>query len=430
MTSDNDSGGEAPVASSFLQRAVGADAISRQVTRQGQAINGRMGEHFAALLDQLQRSALEERQRHAAQLEQLRHSAAEEAHRNATYLDQRMVEIADGELRALSATIDHVAQELHRTFSHIDERSSSHIDERSAAQMAHLHESLFEHRRLQNRAFSRDNLPSALAVKQYYLQLKASKEPFDFDEIGLSVFSQNNEDGILMYIFSRIGMKSKRCIEIGCDLSASTVGIPEGNTINLITNFGFDGLIVDIDPAKAAAIRHFFAQSLSTKHLHAPAHMGVPARYFSPAIVNREVTIENINAVFQDAGFVGEVDLLSIDVDSADVLMWDAVEAVSPRLMMIEINARIPFEQVLYGQASQSQAPKDTLEYQASGGSSLAAACEVAAKKGYEFIGMDATVLNAFFLRRDVQTQDFPSRRPSDYTGHRFNPLRHVPGLG
>lgn len=421
MTSDKESGGDPQTTSSFLQRAVGTDALARDVTRQVQAVSDRMGEHFAALLDQMRRSTDEEIQRHAALLEQVRRDGAEETHRNAAYLDQRMVEILGEGLRALSSTLEHSAQEIHRTFAHIDERSW--------AQMTHLLEGLFEHRRLQNRAFSRDNLPSALAVKQYYLQLKASTQVFDFDEIGLSVFSQNNEDGILMYIFSRIGMKSKRCIEIGCDLSHSTVGIPEGNTVNLITNFAFDGLIVDIDPAKIAAIRHFFAQSLSTKHLHAPANLGAPARYFSPALVDREVTVDNINAVFGDAGFAGEIDLLSIDVDGADILMWEAIDIVSPRVVMIEINARIPFEEVVYGHAQQSQAPEDSLEYQAARSSSLAAACEVAEKKGYEFIGMDATVLNAFFLRRDVQTEDFPSRRPSDYTSHRFNPLRHVPGL-
>jgi hypothetical protein len=39
------------------------------------------------------------------------------------------------------------------------------------------------------------------------------------------------------------------------------------------------------------------------------------------------------------------------------------------------------------------------------------------------FIGMDATLLNAFFLREDVWTDAFARRTPSDYTNHRMNPL-------
>jgi hypothetical protein len=357
------------------------------------------GSGAVTLAIQQTNARLDERVRAVA--EDIRHTTAEEIHRGTSHLDERV--------RAVAEHIRHTtAEEIHRGTSHLDQATRNEI---------------FEHRRQQNRSFSRDNLPSAVAVKQYYLQLRASSGPLDFDEVGLSVFSQNNEDGILMYIFSIIGMKSRRCIEIGCDLSASTVGIPEGNTINLICNFGFDGLVVDIDPAKTGAIRHFFARHLSTMHYHSPATPNRPAGYFSPVLVTQEVTTDNINATFEDAGFSGEVDLLSIDVDGADVAMWRAVDVVSPRVIMIEINARLPFDAIVYGAASISSAPHDTLEYQASGGSSLAAACEVSAQKGYVFVGMDVTLLNAFFVRDDVWTQALPVRKPEDYLDHRMNPL-------
>ncbi|WP_018701295.1 hypothetical protein [Amorphus coralli] len=282
---------------------------------------------------------------------------------------------------------------------------------------------IIDDRQASNSYLARDNPPHPLSVKQYYLQLKALSDEVDFDEIGLSVFSQNNEDGILMYLLSRIGMKTKRCIEVGCDLSASTIGIPEGNTINLITNFGFDGLIVDIDPAKAGAIRHFFARALSTKHYHTPERNGRPSRYFSPSIVTAEVTTENINDVYRDAGFVGEVDLMSIDVDGADVAMWRAVTVVDPRLVMVEVNNRLECDQPVFGRATSSEAPVNTLEFQTSYGSSLAAACEVAAEKGYILVGMDVTLINAFFVRKDLAA-GFREVQPAEYRTHRMNPLR------
>tara|TARA_R110002020_G_scaffold15555_18_gene55287 strand:- start:9225 stop:10133 length:909 start_codon:yes stop_codon:yes gene_type:complete len=286
-----------------------------------------------------------------------------------------------------------------------------------------IQEALRGNRHSSNGYLLRDNLPSSLAVKQYYLQLKSHTSRLDFDEVGLSVFSQNNEDGILMYILSRIGMKTKRCIEIGCDLSGSSIGIPEGNSINLIVNFGFDGLIVDIDPAKTGAIRHFFSQALSTKHFHSPERDGLPAGYFSPKIATHEVTIDNINDVYADEGFSGEIDFMSIDVDGPDITMWKAVTVVDPRLVMIEVNNRLPFDTPVFGAATTSDAAPQTLEFQTSYGSSLAAACEVASAKGYTFVGMDMTLINAFFVRNDL-AGGFEARRPADYMGHRFNPVR------
>jgi hypothetical protein len=283
---------------------------------------------------------------------------------------------------------------------------------------------IYKHGYGKTRAYTRDDLPSALAVKTYYLQLKALTETVEFDEIGLSVFSQNNEDGILLYILSMIGMPAKRSIEIGCDLSNSTVGIPEGNTINLITNFNFDGLIIDMDPDKVSAIRHFFAQGLTTRHFHAPAQKGVPAHFYSPAIVNSEISSNNINAVLEGAGFTGEIDVASIDIDGADVLVWKHLTAVNPRVVVIEINSRMPFGEAIYGQATTSTASFDSMEYQESVGSSLAAACQVGDAKGYVFVGMNSTLINAFFVRRDLWRTQLPERHAHEYYDHRMNPFR------
>ena len=250
---------------------------------------------------------------------------------------------------------------------------------------------IHEHRYLQNGAYSRDRSPLPISVKRSYVQLKACDEILDFDEVGVGVYSQNNEDGILLYIFSRIGMTTKRSVEIGCDLSGSTVGVPEGNSLNLIINMGFDGLIVDIDADKVASIQHFFAQALPTKHFHAPAQGETPAHYFSPLIVAREVNADNINGILTDAGFVGELDLMSIDVDGPDLEIWQAVKVASPRVVVVEVNNRLPFDQPVYGQATTSSAPPETLEYQKWYGSSLAAACTVAHEKGYVFVGMGST---------------------------------------
>ncbi|MDR3417127.1 MAG: hypothetical protein P4L83_13160 [Nevskia sp.] len=51
---------------------------------------------------------------------------------------------------------------------------------------------------------------------------------------------------------------------------------------------------------------------------------------------------------------------------------------------------------------------------------------QVGAEKGYVFVGMDATLLSAFFVRRDVWVETLPERRPVDYLRRRMNPLLHI----
>jgi hypothetical protein len=55
-------------------------------------------------------------------------------------------------------------------------------------------------------------------------------------ESGFRVFSQNDEDGILLRLFSHIGHTNRYVIEIGSNCSGSDVGIPENLSTNLIVN--------------------------------------------------------------------------------------------------------------------------------------------------------------------------------------------------
>jgi len=65
-------------------------------------------------------------------------------------------------------------------------------------------------------------MPASEAVGQIALKLKyqtLTKENKPLPEIndtGFRIFSQNDEDGILLFIFSVIGTTNKQCVEIGC----------------------------------------------------------------------------------------------------------------------------------------------------------------------------------------------------------------------
>jgi len=197
------------------------------------------------------------------------------------------------------------------------------------------------------------------------------------------IYSQNGEDGILLYLFSNIGARDRRFIEFG---------IGDGrqcNTANLSLNFGWSGLLMDIDPLHIeAAQRHYLR------------HLGQDADRVH--ILRCEVTAENVNQVLKDNGITGDVDLLSIDIDGNDYWVWGALDVVRPRVVAIEYNASL-------GPTHRLTVPYDPssakLGKHPSGlfhGASLAALAALGAGKGYVLVGCESAGVNAFFVRRDL----------------------------
>jgi len=88
-----------------------------------------------------------------------------------------------------------------------------------------------------------DQYPNAATQIQLQVAYRLSKELghklTNINEIGFKAFSQTDEDGILLYIFSIIGAATKKSVEI-----CAGDGI-ECNTANLIINHGWHGLLVD-----------------------------------------------------------------------------------------------------------------------------------------------------------------------------------------
>ena len=87
-------------------------------------------------------------------------------------------------------------------------------------------------------------------------------------ESGFRVFSQNDEDGILLRLFTHIGHTNRYVIEIGSNCSGSDVGIPENLSSNLIVNHGWHGSIFEMEQAECDKMRYFFARDHSTRHFH------------------------------------------------------------------------------------------------------------------------------------------------------------------
>lgn len=185
--------------------------------------------------------------------------------------------------------------------------------------------------------------------------------------------SQNEEDGIILALLGAAGVTTRRFVEIGC-------GSTGGNAATLAADFGWAGLMVDgsgkaIDRVKAA-----FA--------------------FNPGVraVRAMVTPSRINRLIREQGFAGDVDLFSIDVDSIDYWLLDALDVCSPRVLVMEYNALFGPERRI----TLPNAPKPDDAPKGYTGASLAAIEALARRKGYRLVLCEESGINAFFVREGL----------------------------
>lgn len=239
-----------------------------------------------------------------------------------------------------------------------------------------------------------------------------------FDEVEFRNFSQTGEDGILHYIFSLIGTTNKRCAEICAGVGS------ECNSANLILKHGWDALLVDGNENHVARGKEFFS--------HHPDSKVVP-----PLYLQRWITRDNINDILEDAGFSGELDLFSLDMDGVDYWIWDAITAINPRVVVVEYQSEfgeepvtVPYRDDFCAQwvplkTQPQDQPRDGndnaaaggdsasqrdggMQFNQYGGASLAAFNKLAKRKGYRLVGANSLGHNAFFIRNDIGMAVFP----------------------
>jgi hypothetical protein len=182
------------------------------------------------------------------------------------------------------------------------------------------------------------------------------------------VYSQNGEDGLLLFIFSVIGTTDRRFIEFGFGDGH------ECNTRNLSQNFGWTGLMID------------------------SGDIALARRYLGKGVELAQATVEpeNVNDLFRLNGYAGEIDLLSIDIDGNDYWVWKALQVVRPRVVVIEYNASFALNPVTIPYTKDFEMPHPYYN-----GASLEALTRLGRRKGYSLIGCDSNGCNAFFVRDD-----------------------------
>jgi len=261
----------------------------------------------------------------------------------------------------------------------------------------------------------RDRFSAQVQISQRELVLKYQKLRNEnslpkLENTGFRVFSQFEEDGILLFILSVIGMRNKTFIEIGSDDGINS------NCANLVLNFGYHGLFLDGNPKSIKRGKRFYS-----KYPH-------PWMY-QPTFKCAKVKAENINELVEEAGLKGEIDLLSIDIDGNDYWIWNALETVSPNIVIIETHIEFGMRDIVVPYDPNYFYPGKHPVYH---GASPIAMVKLAKKKGYRLVGANQLGFNFIFVKNELAGEYLPEVSVESVLQHpsvkeswkRFEPIK------
>lgn len=231
-----------------------------------------------------------------------------------------------------------------------------------------------------------------------------------FSDTGFRVFSQFEEDGKLLFLFSVIGMEHKTFVEIGADDGVNS------NSANLYFNFGWHGLFIDGNEKAVRRGRKFFR-----KYPH--------TWFYQPTFICSKVTRENVNQLIESAGYKGKIGLLSIDIDGNDYWVWDAVSVVEPQVVIIETHNEFGMNNIVVPYDPDYFYPGKHPVYH---GASPVAMTKLAHKKGYRLVGANDLGSNFIYVKNGLADDLIPEvtvesllNHPSVAAGYKtFEPIK------
>lgn len=220
--------------------------------------------------------------------------------------------------------------------------------------------------------------------RQDILRLPKYQDEKRLERFGYKVYSQNDEDGIIAEIFRRIGMANRFFIEFGVQDGL------ECNSHFLLLQ-GWSGVFIEGGTKYCKEIERNFQTPIAQNRL---------------TLLNEFITAENINDLFAKtrAVEIGDIDLLSIDIDGNDYHIFKAVKVINPRVIIIEMNSKFPppAEWIM------PYNPSHMWDYTDNQGASLESLTKLGKEKGYRLVATNISGVNAFFVREDLCGDKFP----------------------
>jgi hypothetical protein len=211
------------------------------------------------------------------------------------------------------------------------------------------------------------------------IEQRQSAQCLDVRQAEFRVFSQWGEDGIIQYLLKRVAVERPVFVEFGVE------NYTESNTRFLLTNNQWAGLVIDGSAENIDYIRRdpiYWATNLKAEHAF--------------------VAKDNINELLSRNGIVGDIGLLSVDIDGNDYWVWQAIDTISPRIVICEYNSQ-------FGPIAEVTTPYDAAFVRDTAhfskiyyGASISALCSLAARKGYSLVASNSAGNNVFFVRNDL----------------------------
>ena len=238
-----------------------------------------------------------------------------------------------------------------------------------------------------------------IPILQEIDRLQASERyqhPKSLIPFGDKIYSQSDEDGIIREIFRRIGTTNKVFVEFGIGNGL------ENNTLALLFE-DWNGLWIDASTRSVKTICKEFSSLIENKTLR---------------IIQSFITKDNINTLISSEIKESEIDLLSIDIDGNDYHVLDAITCVSPRVIVIEYNAKFspPICYCMDYNETHSWEKDDCF------GVSLKFLEINLALKRYCLVGCNLSGANAFFVRQDLVADHFLEPFTAE---HHYEPARY-----
>jgi hypothetical protein len=200
-----------------------------------------------------------------------------------------------------------------------------------------------------------------------------------FQSAEFRVFSQWGEDGLISWLVDCLPDIPNTFVEFGVE------DYRESNTRLLLHMRNWRGLVLD---GSAANIQDIKGQEIYWRY-------GLTAKC---AFIDRD----NINSLLTGAGVSGDVGLLSVDIDGNDYWVWQAIDSISPAIVVCEYNAVLGDRHELtvpyLASFQRTRAHHSNLYF----GASIKALVRLGEAKGYSFVGTTSTGCNAFFVRNDL----------------------------
>ena len=185
-----------------------------------------------------------------------------------------------------------------------------------------------------------------------------------------NIYSQNGEDGVIEELLKKLNLeKNGWCCEFG-----AWDGKIGSNTFNLVKNCNFKAVYIERDKKK-------FNDLKKTEEKY-------PNILALNKSINRNINSDDsLRKVLERTKIPIDFEVLSIDIDSYDLDVWETLEKYRPKIVVIEINSSIkPGIIQKHGKNNQ--------------GNSFSATVNVGRKKGYVLVCHTG---NCIFVKEDLK---------------------------